>query len=612
MRFYLLFISLFFVQSILANQVIVQPNNEHIDLERYSWTYTDTSNDATIHDVLDASWNPPEQGGLNFGIARHPKWIKLELHNPKKTPIERFIYLPYHHIEYIDAYMVRNGEITNYIKTGTARPYSNKAFAARGYPMPIEMNSKQSITVYIRVDHRNLPLRAGMFLLSEEEMNNAQHSFQSIIWFWKGVVATTLLLSLITFFFLRSRLFLYYSLLLIGIILFVGLEIGDYFQLFVVDKRNTIIDIKHFGNIIVIFSFPMFLNELTPLKELHPRLWRWTMWLVVPFVILFLLVLIDPVKDTILLFIITNYAIYISALIFFMQLVFLLNAAIHKKKNARLLLAIYTVYVAIFWATNSLPNLGITKDGLVNVYAILLISSIMEILTFLVLVARETFLIYRERTQLLQLRKNHQKNLLLATVESQERERNKVGRELHDMVGANMAVIKQKIDKTNVELRDILHQTIDIIRNLSHGLITPQLKNEDFADEISELCILSSTDELQVQCFFYNWEDYYADEETTTHLYRIVQELLQNAIKHSKSSRAYFQFSVEKDKLTLMYDDNGVGFQHNSKSHRGIGLMNIENRVKLLKGEIHFDHNGSDEGTSIFMDFPIQKPLKSD
>jgi len=295
-----------------------------------------------------------------------------------------------------------------------------------------------------------------------------------------------------------------------------------------------------------------------------------------------------------------------------MQLVFLLNAAIHKKKNARLLLAIYTVYVAIFWATNSLPNLGITKDGLVNVYAILLISSIMEILTFLVLVARETFLIYRERTQLLQLRKNHQKNLLLATVESQERERNKVGRELHDMVGANMAVIKQKIDKTNVELRDILHQTIDIIRNLSHGLITPQLKNEDFADEISELCILSSTDELQVQCFFYNWEDYYADEETTTHLYRIVQELLQNAIKHSKSSRAYFQFSVEKDKLTLMYDDNGVGFQHNSKSHRGIGLMNIENRVKLLKGEIHFDHNGSDEGTSIFMDFPIQKPLKSD
>ena len=607
MRLILLLIFGILFKSVNANKLILYPDKDIISLDgyRWCWTFEDNSDKASIKDVEEFSWIQPTKEGLNFGIARHPHWIKFDLINPQQTQITRYLYLPYHHIEYIDVYIMHEGKILKHYKTGTARPYSNKSLTARGYPLLINMSPNQKVRVYIRIDHRNLPLRAGMFLLTEEKMIDAQKSSQSLMWFWKGVVGTAMLLSLITFFFIRSRLFLFYSLLLIGIILFVGFELGDYFQLFEIDRRNTIIDIKHLGNIIVIFSFPMFLNELTPLRELHPRLWKWTMWLVAPFIVLFLLVLIDPLKETILLFIITNYAIYISALIFFMQLVFLFNAAIHKKKNAQLLLIIYTFYVAIFWITNSLPNLGLIKDGTINVYAILLISSIMEVLTFMILVARETFLIYKERTQLIQLRKNHQKNLLLATVESQERERNKVGRELHDMVGANMAVIKQKIDKSNVELRNIVHQTIDIIRNLSHGLITPQLKNEDFADEISELCILSSTDKLQVQCFFYNWENYDANQDATTHLYRIVQELLQNAIKHSKSTRAYLQFSIENNKLILMYDDNGVGFNINHKTSKGIGLLNIENRVKLLKGEIHFDNNGATTGTSIFMDFPI-------
>jgi signal transduction histidine kinase len=443
-----------------------------------------------------------------------------------------------------------------------------------------------------------------MFLLSEDNLHESISSFEGLMWFWKGVIATAALLSLVTFIFVRTRLFLYYGILLIGIVLFIGLEIGDYFQFFEVDPRNTIIDIKHLGNILVIYSFPMFVNELSPVRKLHPRLWKWTMFLIIPFVFLFLLVLIDPLKDTILLFIITNYAIYISALIFFMQLVFLSSAAIQKRKNALLLVIIYTIYVAIFFITNSLPNLGIISDESVNVYAILLISSIMEVLTFLILIARETFHIYRERTQLMEQRRNHQRNLLLATVDSQERERNKVGRELHDMVGANMAVIKQKVDKQNKELRNILHHTIEVIRNLSHGLMTPHVKQEEFADEISELCILSSTEKLVVRSYFHNWEGFRINKESATHLYRIVQELLQNAIKHSQANRIYIQFLVEDSKLILMYDDNGIGFGDNSHFRKGIGLMNIESRVKLLNGEIDYNNKPDTEGVSVMMEFP--------
>ena len=605
MRLLFIFFFCFLFKFQYAKELILVQDQSILPLANYSYTYEDKTDNATLNEIIDIKWKNPSEDALNFGIARHPQWIKLAIYNELDVKIQRYLFIPYHHIEYIDAYVVVKDSIRSHLKTGTARPYHNKAISSHGYPIDLTLNSYERANVYIRVDHRNLPLRAGLFLLAHEEMMESKYSFQGLIWFWKGVIASSVLLSLITFFFLKTRLFLYYGLLLIGVVLFVGLEIGDYFQVFEIDKRNTIIDLKHFGNLLVIFSFPMFLNELSPLKKLQPVLWKITIWLVFPFAILFLLVLFDPIKDTIILFIITNYAIYISALIFIMQLVFLFNAALKKKKNALLLFIIYSVYIAIFLLTNSLPNLGIIKDNSVNIYAIFVVSSILEILTFLILVARETFMVYEERTVLIQQQKNHQKNLLLATVDSQEKERNKVGKELHDMVGANMAVIKQKIDKSNLELRNIVHQTIEIIRNLSHGLITPQLKDEDFADEIRELCILSSNENFVVQCFLHNWENIVMNQDSTTHLYRIVQELLQNAIKHSEASNVYLQFSIESNNLSLMYDDNGIGFNNNLNESRGIGLLNIENRVKLLNGEIHFDNTGNNKGVSILMDFPV-------
>lgn len=587
------------------NPLVLKEFSPTHSINQHCYTYTDQTDTANIYQVMHANWEPPREGNLNFGVVRHPKWIKISILNSTQQPLKRFIYLPYHHIEYIDVFRVDSGKVINHVKTGTSRPYHNKLIPTPGYPIAFTFEPQKEVTVYARVDHRYLPLRASLFLLNEQQMFDSLSKSQGLIWFWKGVMFTAMVLSLVIFFFIRTRLFLYYAILLVGIIIFIGLEIGDFFQFFEIDPRNTIIDMKHFGNILVVFAFPMFINQLTPLQKLHPKLWKYTMYLIVPFIILFLAVLFNPVKNTLILYIITHYAIYVSAFIFFMQLVFLLSATLQKKKNALLLLMIYTFYVAIFWMTNSLPNLGLTQDNTVNVYGILLISSIMEVLTFMGLIARETFLIYRERTQLIQQQQQHQKRLLFATVESQEQERNKIGRELHDMVGANLAVIKQKVQKENEELRGIIHKTIESIRNLSHGLVTPQVTNEEFADEISELCILMTSGHRSVKCFFYNWEQYKANKETTTHLYRIVQELLQNAIKHSKASKVYLQFSMEYDTLTIAYDDNGIGLSTTKKQKKGLGMLNIENRVKLLNGKQVIQPTNQGSGTSILLSFKL-------
>jgi signal transduction histidine kinase len=82
-----------------------------------------------------------------------------------------------------------------------------------------------------------------------------------------------------------------------------------------------------------------------------------------------------------------------------------------------------------------------------------------------------------------------------------------------------------------------------------------------------------------------------------------VQELLQNAVKHSGATEVAIQFLVHHDGLrTLMYEDNGSGFDYVVKRKSGLGLINIENRVKLINGSIRFDTRANGKGTTIIIE----------
>jgi signal transduction histidine kinase len=215
----------------------------------------------------------------------------------------------------------------------------------------------------------------------------------------------------------------------------------------------------------------------------------------------------------------------------------------------------------------------------------LMYSSMLEIFTFLFIMGRETFKIYIDRATLLEKQKNHQQEIISAIVNSQEQERNKVGAELHDMIGANISVIKQNVDSENTGLNKIIDDTVDTVRKLSHGLMTPKVSGDSFANEIKDLCLLSSNENMKVEYYFHNWEAI-NDKEISTHLFRIVQELLQNALKHSNASRVHIQFFREKNTIQFTYEDNGVGFDIKNNKENGRGFINIKHRTKLISGAL--------------------------
>jgi signal transduction histidine kinase len=273
----------------------------------------------------------------------------------------------------------------------------------------------------------------------------------------------------------------------------------------------------------------------------------------------------------------------------------------HKKSNALVLLLTYFFYIAAVVVNVIMPNVGMKNENLL-VYNTLMYGSIFEIFIFMILMGKETLGIYRERANLLEKQQAHQAEIIEAIVQSQEIERNKVGRELHDMIGANLSVIRQNIDKSNKQLMSVMESTVKTVRSLSHGLVTPMIRDGALKDEIIELCILFSNENIRILPYFHNWKNI-ENPELATHIYRIVQELLQNAVKHSGASEVSIQFIVDDEgKKTIMYEDNGSGFDYTQRRKSGRGLINIENRVKLINGTLRTDTRANGKGTTILIE----------
>jgi signal transduction histidine kinase len=127
-------------------------------------------------------------------------------------------------------------------------------------------------------------------------------------------------------------------------------------------------------------------------------------------------------------------------------------------------------------------------------------------------------------------------------------------------------------------------------------LAPPSLQNFNLIEAIQQYCTkISGSNTLKIN--FQNYGEFLTlSKDTETAIYRIVQEAINNIVKHSKASEALVQINNHDNNLHITIEDNGIGFNINNK-YEGLGLKNIRSRVELLKGELNIESN--DTGTSI-------------
>lgn len=247
----------------------------------------------------------------------------------------------------------------------------------------------------------------------------------------------------------------------------------------------------------------------------------------------------------------------------------------------------------------------------ITLYIALILFAVLALaLTIILLFFVSRKKIVHEKLEAQELKIKHKTDLISYNIETQEKERHRIAQDLHDDVGSQLNLISlglHRIHKlgSSIEKEEtdsillITEGVIDRVRSLSHELLPPILEKFGLVAALEEI-EFSYNKTKTVQLNFktnIEQEDPVFDTTDRLYLYRICQELIQNSLKHGHSKEIRISLINQAGNVHLSVADDGVGFDTNNlESGKGMGLMNIENRVEMLGGTLTVSstlHEGS-------------------
>jgi signal transduction histidine kinase len=238
-----------------------------------------------------------------------------------------------------------------------------------------------------------------------------------------------------------------------------------------------------------------------------------------------------------------------------------------------------------------------------------------------------TFIIFHQRKviryqlRLQNMEQEQQKILLKASIRLQEEERQRLAADLHDDAGPLLATARLYLNENLVnqdkvsqlqsifQARQILDDTIQLIRNISHSLMPPTLKNFGLESATNDLFQkISGSGTINASSRFHDYKER-LKPETELIVFRIVQELINNILKHSNSSFIHLTQNSHDNQFILRIHHDGRGivqadFEKLNKSNIGLGLKNISSRLRVAQGKIFFEKDPSQTYYKITMEIP--------
>lgn len=202
-------------------------------------------------------------------------------------------------------------------------------------------------------------------------------------------------------------------------------------------------------------------------------------------------------------------------------------------------------------------------------------------------------LLYRNREYLRKknkLQKQFAQNLLV----SQDLERKRISKDLHDSLGQSLLLVKNKMSNENSEAKGLLNNAIDEMRNVSRSLYPFQLKEVGITSAINNL--IDELDKNYPETYIFgdiDDIDGVLSIEQELNLFRVIQECFSNVIKHAKAKSAKIHLEKKEQEIVIILQDNGIGFDFSKKFQnlKSLGLKTIKERVRFLNGILRVDSN---------------------
>jgi signal transduction histidine kinase len=219
-----------------------------------------------------------------------------------------------------------------------------------------------------------------------------------------------------------------------------------------------------------------------------------------------------------------------------------------------------------------------------------------------------TFLFFRHQ---MVVYRRHQQKLIVSEIQTIERERTRIAKDLHDSVGTDFSAIKMIVSQllrkhqepVADEIESQFQNSIQEIKSIIYGLAPPGLERYGLMTGLKNYTEkINGKVPARIKINTFGKE--IKDPAVSVSVFRIIQELISNSLKHADAKNISIHINAFDDLLNIVYEDNGKGFNW-SENQRGAGLYNIESRVQSIRGSLKFESN--QYGVSYTIDIPIMK-----
>jgi two-component system NarL family sensor kinase len=216
--------------------------------------------------------------------------------------------------------------------------------------------------------------------------------------------------------------------------------------------------------------------------------------------------------------------------------------------------------------------------------------------------------------QLITLQREHELSAVQAMMDGEERERVRIASNLHDGAGSLLSAVKLYLSAlgnqhqqlaaspTYQETLGLVNDAASEIRETSHNLMPRVIQQQGLREAVRDYCNkLSKNNQIAVEFNSFGVPQR-MDEAMELMVYRTIQELIGNVLKHAEATNVLVQLSFDKDLFSVTVEDNGKGFdKHNRDHHTGIGIYNVQSRVEAFHGTMDIDSSAT--GTSVYLEF---------
>ena len=582
-------------------QELVLKGNAVERLTASTWSYlADPAPEETIDQLLtkfkSGYFKSVNAAVLNAGIAKHSYWLHFKLRNETGVSGNFAVEIENSRLNHLALYEISEAGRIAMGEVGDWKPFNNRAIKYKNfvYYTNLDRDQSKSYFLFVRQTGNSLIVPVQVYkgdIFWSSRLEN--YVFDGITY---GILLFVTLLSLLFYINTRHYLYLYYSLYVLTAIAWFLSYFGLGFQYFWPEYPALNTSLSPLIACLNITLNIQICKSLLKLKKANLLLFRLGSTLQVILLATGLLPFVVNLEGLSY----TENKLYFSTfltVIIISMLIVLLSVIFHSLRGSVIArFYFFTSLIKVF----SIIHLALLEFGILpasyNAEGKLQLGILIEI-TLLTYAIAKRYTFYRFRS-------------FQQVIKAQEGERKEIAKDIHDSISNTLTGIKyafrnviannngidHKLRNEMMNISDKISEVQYEARYISHNMMPDYIKHKPItlivqqyiSEEQERIEKKEETKEHLKINFSSNEQTVSFPEEVKLNIFRIVQELLGNIIKHSEATNAELIFSFEKRKLKIIAEDNGLGFrQTDEKEATGIGMKSIKSRVHLMDGTVH-------------------------